>query len=132
MREIRTNCPFVSPETLKSAEAPLGIVDAMIVELVPAPLVEGPVFGVPDPMIEMPTPETVIPEFHVQFPDGIMIVSPLTAVCVGPLMTAFTSAVLHDAAVYVPCAASESGKSSISRNEILREDFMISTTPVQH
>lgn len=129
---MRTSCPCVNPETLKSAEAPLGIVDAMLVELVPAPLVEGPVFGVPDPMMEMPTPEIVIPELHEQEPAGIMIVSPLTAVCVGPLMTAFTSEVLQDEAVYVPCAASESGKSSKNRDEILRKDFMISTTPVQH
>jgi hypothetical protein len=34
---------------------------------------------------------TVMPEVHVHDPAGILIVSPLTAVRVRPLMTAFTS-----------------------------------------
>jgi hypothetical protein len=42
---------------------------------------------------------TVIPEVQVHDPAGMMIVSPSTAVCIGPLMTAFTSIWLQDAAV---------------------------------
>jgi hypothetical protein len=56
--------------------------------------------------MSIPTPLTVIPEVHVQgLPvAGMMIVSPFTATCVGPLMTAFTSGWLQVAAVKVPCA----------------------------
>ena len=61
------------------------------------PLVE---LGVPFPINVIATPEgTVMPLVQVQVPEGTLIVSPLTAVCVGPLMTAFTSLRLHDAAV---------------------------------
>ena len=42
---------------------------------------------------------TVRFEVHVQMPDGMTIVSPFAAVCVGPLMTAFTSLSLQVAAV---------------------------------
>jgi hypothetical protein len=54
----------------------------------------------------IPTPLIVMPEVHVQgLPAaGMMIVSPFTATCVGPLMTAFTSGWLQVAAVKVPCA----------------------------
>jgi hypothetical protein len=56
--------------------------------------------------MSMPTLEIVIPEVQVQGEPvaGMMIVSPFTALCVGPLMTAFTSDWLHEAAVKVPCA----------------------------
>src|SRR5262249_7397738 len=55
----------------------------------------------------MPIPlGTVMPPVHVHDPEGIWIVSPSTAVCVGPLMTALTSLRLHDAAVYTDTAAS--------------------------
>ena len=57
-----------------------------------APVVDEPEFGVPSPMMVIPMPlGTVSPVLQVQEPDGILITSPLTALCVGPLMTAFTS-----------------------------------------
>jgi hypothetical protein len=60
-----------------------------------APGSPGVLFGVPVPVIVMASPlRTVIAEVHCELPPehaGIMIVSPFTAVCVGPLMTAFTS-----------------------------------------
>ncbi len=47
--------------------------------------------GVPLPWMVMPIPlGTVIPDDQVHDPAGIFIVSPSTATCVGPLMTAFT------------------------------------------
>jgi hypothetical protein len=59
--------------------------------------------GLPLPMMEIPIPlRTVIPLVQVQDPAGIIMMSPSTAVCVRPLMTAFTSDLLHDAAVKVP------------------------------
>ena len=65
---------------------------------VPDPKVLGPVFGVPLPVSVIPT-EMESPLVQVQVPAGMIIVSPATAVCVGPLMTAFTSLGLQDAAV---------------------------------
>ncbi len=57
-----------------------------------APKVNGEVFGVPVPMIVIPTPAgTVRPVAQVQLPAGMVMVSPLTATWLGPLMTAFTS-----------------------------------------
>jgi hypothetical protein len=57
-----------------------------------APVVLAVEFGVPLPMMVIPIPlGTVIPDVHVQDPAGMLIVSPLTALCVGPLMTAFTA-----------------------------------------
>jgi hypothetical protein len=79
IREIRAVSPYVNPEKLKSGEEPFGIADEMIVALFPAPIVEGPVFGVPAPMIEIPAPLIEIPEVHVQFPAGILMMSPFTA-----------------------------------------------------
>jgi hypothetical protein len=71
-----------------------------------APVVEAVLFGVPLPLIVMAMLwGTVMPLVHVQEPEGIWIVSPSTAVCVGPLMTAFTSLQLHDAAPYTAAAA---------------------------
>jgi hypothetical protein len=65
-----------------------------------APVVLGVEFGVPLPAIVMPILEgTTMPEAQVQFPAGILTVSPSTAVCVGPLMTAFTLFRLQSAAV---------------------------------
>src|SRR6266478_4139286 len=97
--EIRIVCPLTIPVTLKSGVAPPPILSVMTVVLVPAPKVPAPTFGVPAPMMEMPTPEILMPEVQVQEPDGILIVSPLTALCVGPLITAFTSLSLQEAAV---------------------------------
>ena len=64
---------------------------------VPAPTVPPPVLGVPVPVMSMPTPLIVMPEVQVQGEPvlGMMMVSPFTAVCVGPLMTALTSASLQ-------------------------------------
>jgi len=70
-----------------------------------AVFVLGVEFGVPAPIMVMPIPlGTEIPFVQVQEPAGILMMSPLPAVCVGPLMTAFTSDRLQDAAVKVPCA----------------------------
>lgn len=57
---------------------------------VPDPKVLDPVFGVPLPVSVIPT-DMESPLVHVQVPDGITIVSPASAVCVGPLITALTS-----------------------------------------
>jgi hypothetical protein len=46
----------------------------------------------PAPMMEMPILlGTVTPLVQVQEPDGMLMMSPSTAACVGPLMTAFTA-----------------------------------------
>jgi hypothetical protein len=78
-----------------------GKLSISVVLAVPAPLVPPPVLGVPVPVMSIPTPEIVIPEVQAQGEPvvGMIIVSPFTAVCVGPLMTAFTSDRLHEAAV---------------------------------
>ena len=61
--------------------------------------------GVPEPMIVIPMLlGTTIPLAQVQDPDGILMMSPSTAVCVGPLMIALTSTWLQEAAVKLPCA----------------------------
>jgi hypothetical protein len=71
-----------------------------------APVVAAALFGVPLPLIVMPMlGGTVMPVVHVHDPEGIWIVSPSTAVCIGPLMIAFTSLQLHDAALYTAAAA---------------------------
>jgi len=44
----------------------------------------------PAPMMLIPL-DTESEDVHVQFPEGTLIVSPSTATCAGPLMTAFTS-----------------------------------------
>ena len=50
-----------------------------------------PEFGVPLPVIVMPICDgTTIPVVQVHVPAGMLIVSPSTATCVGPLMTALT------------------------------------------
>jgi hypothetical protein len=78
-----------------------------------APVVAGVLFGEPLPIIVIPMPPgTVIPPVHVQVPAGMFMVSPSTAVCVGPLMTAFTSDRLQDEALYVPCALPEGARKS--------------------
>ena len=82
---------------------------------VPAPNVAAPVLGVPVPVMSIPPPLIVMPEVQVQLPAGMIIVSPFTAVWVGPLMTAFTSERLHEAAVNVPCAWAGELQSAIIR-----------------
>jgi hypothetical protein len=65
-----------------------------------APVVLAPLCGVPVPLMVMPMPlGTVTPVVQVHVPEGRLIVSPLTAVCVGPLITAFTALWLQEAAV---------------------------------
>lgn len=87
-----------------------------------APVVVGVEFGVPFPIMVIPTPlGTLIPEVQVQEPGGMLMVSPLTAVCVGPLMMAFTSDQLQDAAVWVPCAFTQGAKKRKMINEADRE-----------
>ena len=73
------------------------------VPIVPAPKVFGDAFGVPLPMIDIPIPlRTLMTLVQVQEPAGMMIVSPSTATCVGPLMTLLTSLCAQVAAVTVP------------------------------
>jgi hypothetical protein len=74
------------------------ILSMSTVLVIPAPKVPGPVFGVPIPVSVIPT-EIDNPLVQVQVPAGMMIVSPATAVCVGPVMTALTSLRLQEAAV---------------------------------
>jgi hypothetical protein len=65
-----------------------------------APVVEAVELGMPAPTIEIPMPcGTVRPVVHVHDPDGMLTTSPSTAVCIGPLMTAFTSLWLQEWAV---------------------------------
>ena len=89
-----------------------------------APIVAGVLFGEPLPIIVMPMPPgTLIPPVHVQVPAGMFMVSPSTAVCVGPLMTAFTSDRLQDEALYVPCALPEGArKSNKAREKIANKE----------
>jgi len=68
----------------------------IVVVMVPAPTVPGPVFGVPVPMSVMPV-EIVTVADQVQVPAGITTVFPVEAA----LMAACTSPELHEAAVIV-------------------------------
>jgi hypothetical protein len=89
-----------------------------------APVVEEPELAVPLPMMVIPMLlGNVIPLVQVQVPDGILIKSPLTAACVGPLMTAFTSIWLQDAAVYVPCA--HNGAASAPKRNVIKTAFAV-------
>src|ERR1700740_1146807 len=125
--EIRIVCPLAIPVTLKSGVTPPPILSVMTVVLVPAPKVPVPVFGVPAPMTEMPTPEILTPEVQVQDPDGILIVSPFTALCVGPLMTALTSLWLQDAAVTVLCAFAIGPQRPTTRATRKHQFFILNT-----
>lgn len=91
-----------------------------------APVVPAVEFGVPLPMMLIPIPDgTVIPEVQEQVPDGILIVSPLTALWVGPLMTAFTSASWQEAAVTVDpalCARTVGPHKARKRNRKIAGD----------
>jgi len=84
---------------------------------VPAPTVPPPLFGFPVPVMSIPLPLIVIPDVQVQGEPvgGMTIVSPFTAVWVGPLMTAFTSERLQLAAVNVPCACAGEPQSAIAK-----------------
>src|SRR5579859_3881441 len=104
---------------------------------VPAPNVLVPVFGVPEPMMEIPIPlGTVIPLVHAHEPAGIWIVSPSTALCMGPLMTAFTFDWLQEAAVKVPCAFAEGArKSTDAKNKTIKKltnRFILSAFPIRY
>src|ERR1700722_9313162 len=75
-------------------------VRAVLLHEAEAPVVLGVAFGVPLPMIEIPIPAgTVSPFIHVQEPAGMLMMSPSSATCVGPLTTALTSDWLQEAAV---------------------------------
>jgi hypothetical protein len=103
-QDIRVN------ELLKTGEANnmfmevlrLNVIDVEVQDA-DAPLVAGVTLGVPVPFIVMPIPlGIVIPPLQVHAPDGITIVSPSTAVWIGPLTILFTSVRLHVAAVNIP------------------------------
>jgi hypothetical protein len=98
MQEMRDRDVLVPGDSVKRWFT-LFTVIAVCVHEADAPVVDGVELGVPVPLIVMPLPETEIPLVHVHDPAGIMITSPLPAVCVGPLMTAFTSLKLQEAAV---------------------------------
>ena len=95
------------------------------------PLHVGFVFGDPDPMMLMPMPAGMtIPVCQVQEPEGISIVSPSTALCVGPLITAFTSDCLHEAAstvVPVLCARTAGPQMTSSAQIIARRLIRLNT-----
>ena len=63
------------------------------------PVTAGSPLGVPLPIIVIPILPIEMPLVQVQVPDGMLMMSPSTAVCVGPLMIAFTSLRLQVAAV---------------------------------
>src|SRR5580704_14486263 len=107
-------CPRRSPVKVKKGAEALSI---KVVFDVPAPTVPPPVLGVPVPVMSIPLPLIVIPEVQVQGEPvaGMTIVSPFTAVWVGPLMTAFTSERLQLAAVNVPCACAGEPQSAIAK-----------------
>lgn len=88
----------VRPVNAKKGLLPVSI---RVVFAVPGPTVPPPELGVPVPVMSMPTPVMAMPEDQLQGEPvvGMMILSPSTAVCVGPLITAFTSDWLHEAAV---------------------------------
>ena len=101
--------PKVGDIDIKPADVEM----AVAAHEVGAPSVPGEPLGAPLPVIVMPMLEgTIIPVVQVHEPAGMTIVSPLTATCVGPLMTAFTSLRLQEAAVKVPweCAGGVSAK----------------------
>ncbi len=71
---------MVWPNTSPVTEIRVLVVLLVItVVLLPAPNVDGVVLGVPAPIMEIPTPETVMPEAQVQEPLGMLMVSPFTA-----------------------------------------------------
>jgi hypothetical protein len=99
MQEMRDKEELVVGRSRKTLLFELSVMTVAVQEE-DAPVVLALLLGVPLPMMVIPTPlGTVMPDVHVQEPDGIWITSPLTAVCVGPLMTAFTSLWLQDLAV---------------------------------
>src|ERR1700733_6769170 len=95
------------------------------------PLHVGFVFGEPEPITLMPMPFGIAtPTFQVQEPAGILIVSPSTALCVGPLITAFTSDCLHEAAstvVPVLCARTAGPQMTSSAQIIARRLIRLNT-----
>src|SRR6267378_4085703 len=91
----------------------------------------------PAPIMEMPIPlGTVMPLVQVHEPAGMLIVSPLTAVCVGPLMMAFTADWLQDAAVKVPCAFAKDGRKSNKATKTttkkLASSFILRAFPISY
>jgi hypothetical protein len=93
MQETRTvELPYCGVKDIRNMEAPALSMISVAVHELDAPLVLEPDWGVPAPIRVNPTPPGADRfEVHVQLPAGMLIVSPLTTVCVGPLMTAFTS-----------------------------------------
>jgi hypothetical protein len=107
-------CPKRKPVKENKGPVPLSI---SVVFDVPAPTVPPPLFGFPVPVMSIPLPLIVIPDVQVQGEPvgGMTIVSPFTAVWVGPLMTAFTSERLQLAAVNVPCACAGEPQSASAK-----------------
>jgi hypothetical protein len=84
--------PKVGAEVIRYVEFPALSIIFVAVQDADAPVEPAPELGVPAPVKVNPTPLGMDKrEFHVQVPDGTLIVSPLTTLCVGPLITAFTS-----------------------------------------
>jgi len=102
MQESRV-VEFPNVGVARKAVTPLAKVMLVCVQAELAPVLLAPDWGVPLPIIVMPIwLGTIMPALdQVQAPLGMLMTSPSTAVCVGPLMTAFTSLWLHEAAVYV-------------------------------
>jgi hypothetical protein len=73
---------------------------SVAVQELAAPVAVPPEAGVPEPISVRPIfAGGTRFDVQVQVPDGTVIISPSTALWVGPLMTAFTSLWLQDAAV---------------------------------
>ena len=88
-----------SGATTKAVKVPDRVRVVPLPQEAEAPVVEPSEFGVPFPLIVMPIFDgTLMPEFHVQEPAGMTMMSPSTAVCPPPthvppvlLMHSFTS-----------------------------------------
>jgi hypothetical protein len=93
MQEMRiVEPPYFGLKLIRKVVEPALSMISVAVQELDAPVLLASDCGVPEPMRVNPTPllGTKL-ELHVQVPEGILIVSPLTTLCVGPLMTAFTS-----------------------------------------
>jgi len=84
--------PYSGDILIKLPDESSSVITVPIAQEELAPVVVAVELGVPLPMIVIPILlGTVIPVVQVHEPLGILMVSPLIAVCVGPLITAFTS-----------------------------------------
>jgi hypothetical protein len=93
MQEMRVvEFPFRGWKFIKKFDdPPLSMISVAVQELA-APVVLALEFGVPEPIRVIPTLAGGTRfEAHVHIPAGTLMISPSTAVWIGPLMTAFTS-----------------------------------------